>query len=69
MNYNKLKGKCFEKGITIEKMCNSAGINYVSLYRRIKNDKIQCKDAQKIADYLRLSKDEIMSIFFEPDVA
>ncbi len=65
MNYNKLKGAVVSKGFTMEKMCNDLSIFQSTLIRQCKNNKLPMITVKKIIDYLSLTRDEYISVFFE----
>lgn len=69
MNYNLLKAKCYEKGMTLGSMADKAGINAANLVRMKTGGNITVLTAQKIAEVLELSRDEITAIFFANNVA
>ena len=64
MNVNKLKGKIVEKGLSVELLAASIGVDRSSLYRKLNNgDKITIGEAVKIKDALGLSAEEATDIF------
>lgn len=64
MNVNKLKGKIVEKGLSVELLAASIGVDRSSLYRKLNNgDKITIGEAVKIKDALGLSSEEASDIF------
>jgi predicted transcriptional regulator len=71
ININKLKAVLVEQGHNIEYLAESIEIPVSTLYRKLQNDgtKLTIKDAQKIANCLNLSKDDINAIFFAQQVA
>lgn len=64
MNVSKLKGKIVEKGLNVETLAESIGLNRSSLYRKLNNsDKFTIGEARKIKDVLLLTNDEATDIF------
>ena len=64
MNVNKLKGKIVEKGLSVELLAESIGVDRSSLYRKLNNgDKITIGEAVKIKDALDLSAEDAADIF------
>lgn len=64
MNVNKLKGKIVEKGLSVELLAASIGVDRSSLYRKLNNgDKITIGEAVKIKDALDLSAEDAADIF------
>lgn len=65
MNVNKLKGKMVEKGMNVETVAKSIGIDRASLYRKLNDlEKITVGDASKIKSILDISNEEAIEIFF-----
>lgn len=65
MNVNKLKGKIVEKGMNVEALAESIGIDRSSLYRKLNDaEKFTIGEAIRIRDVLDLSADDAMEIFF-----
>lgn len=71
VNINKLKGKIVERGLTVEKLADTLGMDKSTLYRKINSsgDSISIKEADAIARALRLSLDDVNGIFFSQYVA
>lgn len=64
MNINKLKGKIVERGMTVEALASTIGINRASLYRKLNNcEKITIGEAVKMKDALEMNNDEAYEIF------
>lgn len=64
MNMNKLKGKIVEKGMNVELLAASIGVDRSSLYRKLNNgDKITIGEAVKIKNALGLSAEDAVDIF------
>ncbi len=64
MKVNKLKGKIVEKGMNIESLARSVGIDRTTLYRKLNNtEKITIGEASKIKDALALSDADAYDIF------
>lgn len=72
MNTLKLIQIIKEKGFTVSDVAEGVGINKSTFYRKINSD-VNCgftvKEANKIVDFLNLTKDEANDIFFAPNVA
>lgn len=61
---NKLKGKIVERGMTVEEVAKSMGINKASLYRKLRNpETITVVDMAKIKEALNLTAEEFIEIF------
>lgn len=71
MNFNKLKAKIIEKGITIRQLCKDCNISKDRFYRFFYNgsEKVTLKEMKIISIYLDLSIAEMMDIFFGFKVA
>ena len=71
VNINKLKGKMVELGINAEELSAKIGIDKATFYRRLSSDgeTFSIKEADDIARELKLTKDELNSIFFAQYVA
>lgn len=71
VNINKLKGKIVENGLTIEGLADLINIDRSTLYRKIshKGETFTIKEANIIAQTLRLTADEVNAIFFSQIVA
>ena len=65
MNWDKLKGAVVSRGYGMVEFCDKIGINYVTLYRQSKNNKVSIANVKKIKESLELNGEEVMSIFFE----
>lgn len=64
VNVNKLKGKIVEKGINVETLAESIGIDRSSLYRKLNNaEKITIGEAVKMKEALEMNDDEAYEIF------
>lgn len=64
MNMNKLKGKIVEKGLSVDALAESIGLNRSSLYRKLNNfDKFTIGEAKKIKSVLLLTNEEATDIF------
>lgn len=64
MNVNKLKGKIVEKGMNVELLAASIGVDRSSLYRKLNDgDKITIGEAVKIKNALGLSVEDAVDIF------
>lgn len=71
ININKLKAVLVERGQNIEYLAENIEMPVSTLYRKLQNDgkKMTIDDAQKIINFLNLSKDDINAIFFDQRVA
>ena len=64
MNTGKLKGKIIEKGLNVEKLAESIGVDRSSLYRKLNQfEKITIGEARKIKAVLSLTNEEATEIF------
>lgn len=70
-NMKKLKLKLKEKGLSVEDVSKTMGINRSTFYRKIKNDgeTFTVGDIDKLSRILGLQVDEINEIFFAQNVA
>lgn len=69
LNANKLKGKLVEKGMTVEEISKTLGINPSTFYRKLKNNSFEIGEADVIVKALQLSSSEAKEIFFNQFVA
>ena len=71
VNVNKLKGKIVECGLNVSTLANRIGIDKATLYRKINEngEPITIREADKISEELKLSKEEVNDIFFSQFVA
>ena len=71
VNLKKLKLKLKEKGLSVEDVSKTMGINRATLYRKIKNDgeTFTVRDIDKLSRILGLQVYEINEIFFAQNVA
>ncbi len=71
VNVNKLKGKIVEQGTTIENLAKAIGLNKSTLYRKMSNngEGFTVKDVTLISEELKLSLEDVNSIFFSNNVA
>lgn len=71
VNVNKLKGKIVECGLNISILADKIGIDKATLYRKISEngDPITIREADRISEELKLSKEEVNDIFFSQYVA
>lgn len=71
LNINKLKGKIVERGVTITRLADMIEMDRSTLYRKLANpnDKLSVREANKICNALKLTKDEAFQIFFGDFVA
>lgn len=72
INVNKLKGKIVEKGMTISSVAAEIGISAAALYSKLDNNSnstMLIREASAIGKLLELTSEEMLSIFFAPDVS
>lgn len=70
VNVKKLKGKIAENDVSLNDLASALNMSYDTLNRRMKNgDKFTIKEANCIVNYLRLSAEDAISIFFAGFVA
>ncbi len=71
ININKLKAILVEQGHNLEYLAENIDMPVSTLYRKLRDDgsKMTINEAQKIATFLGLSKDDINAIFFGQGVA
>lgn len=65
MNMNLLKAAVYSRGITMQQMTEQAGITYSTLLRDFKQNNMPLVRLKKIKNVLNLSREEMLSIFFE----
>ena len=65
-NINELRAECVRKNMTLEKLAEYIGINYVTLYRKMtgKTEFLR-SELQSIKDILLLSDQQLLTIFFD----
>ena len=65
VNVNKLRGRMVELGVTVRLLAQRMGVNYSSLYRRLKEpENFTIGEATKIKSILELSSEQATDIFF-----
>lgn len=70
MNRNRLKAALLIRGYGIEYLADVLKVSVSSIYRRMNGDvQFTVEEVKKVAAALSLSDDEVMQIFFTPDVA
>ena len=71
VNVNKLKGVIVEKQATVKELSDAIGIDESTFYRKLRSggDPFTIGEADQIAKFLRLTKDEASAIFFSQYVA
>lgn len=71
VNVNKLKGKIIECGMNVTELSSKIGIDRTTLYRKINSDgkNFTIEEADLISKELKLSSEEVNSIFFSQYVA
>lgn len=69
MNANKLRGKIAERGMTVGAFCESVAINRSSFDRKMAGQhEFTRSEIKRIVDFLNLSPEETMSVFFAEEV-
>lgn len=70
-NVLKLKGRIIENGYSIEEFARVLGMDYSTLYRKIKSDgaSFTVGEANKIVEILKLEPADAVAIFFDAFVA
>lgn len=62
---NRLRGKIIEKGFTVSEVAKAMGINTVTFWRKCKGiSGFTLKDIIAIRDFLALTNEELLFIFF-----
>lgn len=61
---NKLKGKIYEKGLTIAILSKKIGMNVTTFYRKLAKSTFSLVEAEKITKSLQLTQSEATEIFF-----
>lgn len=71
VNINKLKGRIIECGMNVEKVAEIIGMDKSTLYRKINSngENFTIKEADLIANALKLTYHEVNAIFFSQFVA
>lgn len=71
VNISKLKGCIAERGISISKLAELAGIEHYAMYRKMKDAGrlMTIGDANRISAALELTDEEKLNIFFSLKVA
>ena len=71
MNVNKLKGKIVENGVNVDAVAEAINIDKSTFYRKLAagGDNFTIGEADQIAKFLKLTKDEVNAIFFAQFVA
>lgn len=67
--YNKIKAAVFIRGLTMGKFYELTGYDKSTLIRRCHNGKLRVADVKKIKEALNLTREEVVSIFFEGELA
>ena len=65
MNINRLKGAVYQRGLTLEELASQTGIPRSTIWRNFKANNMSLVQVKKIKDALRLTNEEVLSIFFE----
>ena len=71
VNINKLRGKIIENGLNVSELSILIGIDKATFYRKLSagGENFTIKEADLIADKLKLNKNEVNAIFFSQFVA
>lgn len=71
VNVNKLKGVIVEKQVSVKELSESLGIDESTFYRKLRSggDPFTIGEADKVAKFLNLTKEEATAIFFSQYVA
>lgn len=71
VNVNKLKAKLVEVGMNVDELSEKIGIDRATFYRRLSanGETFSIKEADRIIKELKLTKDDVNSIFFSQFVA
>ena len=71
VNINKLRGKIIENGLSVKDLADNLEMDRSTLYRKMNSegDTMTIRDAEKISKILKLSLEEVNSIFFSNFVA
>lgn len=71
VNVNKLKGMIVEKQANVKELSDAIGIDESTFYRKLRadGDPFTIGEADRIAKFLSLTKDEATAIFFSQYVA
>ena len=70
VNVDLLKGKITERGTNVSEIAVKMGVDKATLYRRIADgSSFTIGEVEKIAEVLKLSHEEAISIFFTSGVA
>ena len=64
MDKNKLLYFIKDRGYKVEEFCEKLGLSYSAFYSKCRYEKFLIGDIWKIADILKLSLEDIESIFF-----
>jgi predicted transcriptional regulator len=65
VNVLRLKAKIIEKGMNVEGLAKSIGIDRSSLYRKLNNfEKFTIGEANQIKEILEMTNEEASNIFF-----
>lgn len=67
--YNKIKSAVIARGLSMMKFYELIGIEPSTFMRRVEHNKVTVADVKKIKEVLQLSREEMLSIFFEGVVA
>lgn len=70
MNKEGLKKKLEEKGMNIKGLCKLARINATTMWRKINGEtEFNRDEMERISKALNLTREEMLDIFFEEEVA
>ena len=64
LNRNLLLYKIAEKCLTVKVVASEIGIDASSFFRKMSKNNFKCREAQAIAEVLKLNETDIINIFF-----
>lgn len=67
--YNKIKAAVITRGLTMGKFYELTGYVKSTFMRRVEHNKVTVADVKKIKEALNLTREEVVSIFFEGELA
>lgn len=67
--YNKIKAAVITRGLSMMEFYKMIGLEPSTFMRRVEHNKVTVGDVKKIKEALNLSREEMLSIFFEGVVA
>lgn len=69
MSERRLKAKCVELNVSSDELAKALNISVSTYYRKLSKNTFTVKEVSDIADYLNLSNDDVLHIFFKTSVA